>query len=211
MPLVTHFIFESTSKDHNVVTECVKAIGSIASVLNWSSYYSTLLYFFRQTQKKPQHEKNLVKVVCAIIQNFHFDLSEHNLLEGNHKGKFCRNLINPILILKLKKKHTIDDEKSDDEDEVEKSQMQDSSVRAELILPSESLDTSDIHNFIMMKLVTRVIPMLQKLIIDQEENTLRVGVVMTLIEILKLLPVQYMKLELPKIITSNDMNPQCSF
>ena len=89
--------------------------------------------------------------------------------------------------------------------------MQDSSVRAELILPSESLDTSDIHNFIMMKLVTRVIPMLQKLIIDQEENTLRVGVVMTLIEILKLLPVQYMKLELPKIITSNDMNPQCSF
>jgi len=57
------------------VEECVKAFAAIASQLEWSPYYRLLTSFIKEIPARPQLEHQLVKLICAILDEFHFDVS----------------------------------------------------------------------------------------------------------------------------------------
>ncbi|XP_068744813.1 small subunit processome component 20 homolog [Montipora capricornis] len=76
LPLVTHCIFDHTApKEHNTVTEAITTIGVISASLPWSKYCSLLRRYLKLLPVEKQFQKVIVRIVVAILNNFHFDLS----------------------------------------------------------------------------------------------------------------------------------------
>eukprot|EP01043_Picozoa_sp_COSAG02_P004304 COSAG02_NODE_111_length_36009_cov_42.221248_1_plen_2408_part_00 len=60
---------------HNVVAGAIDVIGCICNKLPWGKYNRVLMQFLRTIGTKPGHTKPLIKLVCCIIDNFHFGKS----------------------------------------------------------------------------------------------------------------------------------------
>lgn len=65
-------LLESKPSDHNFVEELCNTIGITCKYLSWNDYYYTFRYFVKKIPEDAQHENQLVKVICNIIDNFHF-------------------------------------------------------------------------------------------------------------------------------------------
>ncbi|KFH66562.1 hypothetical protein MVEG_07087 [Podila verticillata NRRL 6337] len=80
-PLIAHFIFEADkSTDHNLVNETVNTLGVIASQLPWNAYYALLKGYLKLIPRKAEMEKVLVRTVISILDNFHFDIKNVEVL-----------------------------------------------------------------------------------------------------------------------------------
>ncbi|CAG8499255.1 840_t:CDS:10 [Diversispora eburnea] len=76
-PLIGHFIFETNRmEDHVLINESISTIGIIARQLNWIQYYDLLKQYMNIISKKKDLEKMLVKTIIAILDSFHFEISE---------------------------------------------------------------------------------------------------------------------------------------
>lgn len=53
----------------------MRTVGPLAKCLPWSSYSGYLNSWLRQIPKKPDIERILVRAVCAVADNFHFDVN----------------------------------------------------------------------------------------------------------------------------------------
>eukprot|EP01052_Picozoa_sp_SAG31_P004852 SAG31_NODE_206_length_20335_cov_17.910160_5_plen_921_part_00 len=89
IPLVTHYIYTPNvivsaggtrgGKDvikqggHNLAQAAVDAIGEMCRHLPWGKYHRTLLYFLRATTSHATSAKVLIRLTCAIADNYHFD------------------------------------------------------------------------------------------------------------------------------------------
>lgn len=72
-PLVEHFIFEvTTAAQHNLVDTSVETMGALASRMGWSVYASALQKYMKLAREKRDMEKLMLRVVVAILDNFHF-------------------------------------------------------------------------------------------------------------------------------------------
>jgi hypothetical protein len=76
LPLFNNFVFESSSssKEFGIVEEATTTIGVICKMLPWKQYYSTLKRFLGQLERRDA-ESAVIKAICAIVDNFHFDIS----------------------------------------------------------------------------------------------------------------------------------------
>ncbi|CAG8668326.1 8263_t:CDS:2, partial [Acaulospora morrowiae] len=74
LPLIGHFITDADRVDHTLINETVSTIGIIAAQLNWGQYYSLLKQYMRLIPRKVALEKVLVKTIITILDNFHFDV-----------------------------------------------------------------------------------------------------------------------------------------
>lgn len=73
MPLFMNFIFEAKGdKEGNLVGAAVETIGCISRQLQWDPYFGLLMRLFRLLSSKPDHQKVLVRLVCATLDAFHF-------------------------------------------------------------------------------------------------------------------------------------------
>jgi len=59
---------------HGLLDEAVNCIGWVSYLLPWNAYYQLLLSFLAQVSRKAHIERILVRVVCAIVEQFHFDI-----------------------------------------------------------------------------------------------------------------------------------------
>ena len=91
VPMLTHYVYTKSvvitkggtrgGKDvvkqggHNIVTGAIEVIGCMCNKLPWGKYNRVLMQFLRTISVKPVYTKPLIRLVCAIIDNFHFGKS----------------------------------------------------------------------------------------------------------------------------------------
>lgn len=91
IPMVTHYIYTKSvivtkggtrggkevvkQGGHNMVTGAIEVIGGMCNKLPWGKYNRVLMQFLRSISDKVGHTKQLIRLVCCIIDNFHFGKS----------------------------------------------------------------------------------------------------------------------------------------
>ncbi|XP_020586518.1 small subunit processome component 20 homolog [Phalaenopsis equestris] len=73
VPLFLNMMFEVKSgKGEHIRDECLDSLAYIANKMQWESYRSFLMKCFREISGRPEKQKLLVRLICAILDNFHF-------------------------------------------------------------------------------------------------------------------------------------------
>ncbi|GAB2249577.1 hypothetical protein Droror1_Dr00012936 [Drosera rotundifolia] len=73
VPLFFRMLFEvPQGKEEHIRNACMGALASVAGQLDWRSYRSLLLRCFEDMRKRPEMQKVLVRLVCSILDEFHF-------------------------------------------------------------------------------------------------------------------------------------------
>jgi hypothetical protein len=55
--------------------EAVRCVGALASRLGWTAYYRLVASVLKPIRSHPQHLRVLVRVLCSIVDRFHFDVA----------------------------------------------------------------------------------------------------------------------------------------
>ncbi|OSX61435.1 hypothetical protein POSPLADRAFT_1144486 [Postia placenta MAD-698-R-SB12] len=76
VPLIGNFIVSSSSVDHLLVNEAINATGRMARQLNWGAYLALTQQYLRLSRNKDASEKIYVRVLVAILDNFHFPMED---------------------------------------------------------------------------------------------------------------------------------------
>ncbi|CAG8576266.1 3030_t:CDS:10 [Funneliformis caledonium] len=209
IPLIGHFIFEADRvSEHLLINETISTIGIIAGQLPWGQYNTLLKHYMKLIPKKPNLEKVLVRTIIAILDNFHFDVSEAQVSETQLKGSkesiFQKKKIikrNPIN--EVSDRHLIADDDADEGinalvEESEGSQLSDSE---EMVDEAKTRSLADrIHNYI----VNDLLPDLKKYLTqhDNENITIRVPVALAITKLLRALPEISLRINLPGLLTT---------
>eukprot|EP00850_Spirogloea_muscicola_P013633 SM000093S24444 [mRNA] locus=s93:494111:510484:+ [translate_table: standard] len=73
LPLFQHCLYEARGdKEGNLVEAALQSLAHLSSLLPWEPYYGLLMRCIRLLVTKAQHQKVLVRLLCAILDNFHF-------------------------------------------------------------------------------------------------------------------------------------------
>ena len=84
-------VLRSSAKEADVAEEAVQTLREVASHLPWRPYLSSLTAFARLLKKQPSLEKRLVRVLVALLDVFHFEVTteqiEAALLAKGVRGK----------------------------------------------------------------------------------------------------------------------------
>ncbi|XP_021745735.1 small subunit processome component 20 homolog [Chenopodium quinoa] len=73
IPLFFSMLYDlQAGKGEHIRSACLDAIASISGQLGWKSYYALLMRCFRDMEKKLDREKVLLRLVCSILDQFHF-------------------------------------------------------------------------------------------------------------------------------------------
>ncbi|KAJ7955379.1 Small subunit processome component 20-like protein [Quillaja saponaria] len=89
VPLFFHMLLEAQQgKDEHIKNACIEALASIAGHMDWKSYYALLSRCFRVINLTPDKQKVLLRLICSILDKFHFSeiFSSKELRES--LGKF---------------------------------------------------------------------------------------------------------------------------
>ncbi|KAH7288543.1 hypothetical protein KP509_31G030600 [Ceratopteris richardii] len=116
-PLFTHSLSEGKGdKDGNLVQSAVETIACIATQLQWDPYYGLLMKLFRMVSSEAGLEKTMIRLLCAVLDSFHFnegvegrlektiDAHDSCMLEVPHNKDNCSI---PDQILKQLKSHIL--------------------------------------------------------------------------------------------------------
>ncbi|CAI2171430.1 13286_t:CDS:10 [Funneliformis geosporum] len=209
IPLIGHFIFEADRVvEHLLINETILTIGIIAGQLPWGQYNTLLKHYMKLIPKKPTLEKVLVRTIIAILDNFHFDVSEAQVSEAQLKGS-KESIFKQTKIIKRDSinedsdRHLIADDDADED-------INASVVEFEGPQLSYSEDTVDevksrsladrIHNYI----VNDLLPELKKYLTqhDNENITIRVPVALAITKLLRALPEISLRVNLPGLLTT---------
>ncbi|KAF9962564.1 U3 snoRNP protein [Modicella reniformis] len=177
-PLIAHFIFEAEkSTDHNVINETVSTLGVVASQLPWGPYYALLKSYLKLIPRKADLEKILVRTVITILDNFHFDIKNVQVLTAVPEGEEGQE----------------ENEEEDDEDQ----------TAMDIDMPPEESAAglaSRIHDTVIKKLL----PELHRYLTNKDETSvmIRVPVALAITKLLKALPDVSLRTNLPGLLTS---------
>ena len=86
LPLIGNYVGATDSIDHHLVTEAINTTGSIARCLGWSAYNNLIHQYLRLVKQKDASERVYVRTIVAISDNFHFNMDESVVVEGDADG-----------------------------------------------------------------------------------------------------------------------------
>ncbi|KAL2486861.1 ARM repeat superfamily protein [Abeliophyllum distichum] len=73
VPLLFSMLLDvQNGKDEHVKSACMDALASVSSCMNWKQYYALLNKCFREMTSKPDKQKLLLRLIYAILDQFHF-------------------------------------------------------------------------------------------------------------------------------------------
>ncbi|KAL6569638.1 hypothetical protein OROMI_014152 [Orobanche minor] len=76
VPLFFSMLFDAEAgKDEYIRSACLDAVASISGCMKWDRYYALLLRCFRDLKLKPDKQKVLLRLICSILDHFHFSES----------------------------------------------------------------------------------------------------------------------------------------
>lgn len=84
MPIVSQPIYDYEKKsDEPLAIEAVATVGVIARYFSWGKYQTLLNTTLNQITRYEKQERFLIAMLCAIIDAFHFDISDSNLVRSD--------------------------------------------------------------------------------------------------------------------------------
>ncbi|KAL1533475.1 small subunit processome component 20 isoform X1 [Salvia divinorum] len=73
VPLLFSMLFDAQDgKDENIRSACIDALASISGCMEWDQYDALLVRCFHNLALKPDRQKLLLRLICAILDRFHF-------------------------------------------------------------------------------------------------------------------------------------------
>ncbi|KAJ0262956.1 ARM repeat superfamily protein [Hirschfeldia incana] len=63
---------DQEGRDNNVRNACAEALASVSAHMSWKSYYALLNRCFREMHKHTKKGKLLLRLICLILDKFHF-------------------------------------------------------------------------------------------------------------------------------------------
>eukprot|EP00118_Oscarella_pearsei_P012476 m.92302 g.92302 ORF g.92302 m.92302 type:complete len:2568 (+) comp36728_c0_seq4:63-7766(+) len=160
------------AKDHNLVNEAIGLIGACAGQFNWSAYFSLLKRHLKMLMKKDANSKIASKALVAVLNAFHFDLSDVNSPEVNRMDTADKSLTSGLPLALQKSIH----------DKLVKTVL----PQIQSILTKKS--SAGGHKYGQHDTQ------------DQEEEALRAPVVLAAVKVLQALPRQTLDSQLPGLV-----------
>ncbi|KAI8566257.1 hypothetical protein RHMOL_Rhmol02G0025800 [Rhododendron molle] len=85
--LFFNMLFElQNGKAENVRSACLEALASISGNMEWESYYAFLMRCFREMTRKSVMQKVLLRLICFVLDHFHFMDNAKDSVEGSKAG-----------------------------------------------------------------------------------------------------------------------------
>ncbi|XP_050219970.1 uncharacterized protein LOC126670312 [Mercurialis annua] len=97
-------------KGEYIKSACIEALSSIASLMKWKSYYALLLRSFHEMKMNQDKQKVLVRLVCSLLDKFHFAQScssqgdvdsLENTLGNDSTGTGCKHSSNSTIAAEI--------------------------------------------------------------------------------------------------------------
>ncbi|KAI8366801.1 armadillo-type protein [Radiomyces spectabilis] len=203
MPILSAFFYESDRvMDHNLIHQCIQTLSALAQLLPWPHYYRLLRYYLALISKKEREEmeKIFVRVVTAILDAFHFDLSEVEVTDeaaANIMGR-QKVVIDYLTVRQIIENAAANEEAAEggenDEDEEEED------VSSKEVLPKKT-QAEKIHDI----LITKVLPELNTYLNNNKTRNsvvVRVPMALGIAKLIRALPERSMRLNLPGLLVS---------
>lgn len=160
----------------NVVDAAVGALGAVGSILPWTQYQQLLGQYLRLMARHADTPaaKPVLRAVCALLDAFHFLAAD----QGDKLDAAAANMEGDV------------DEIMSDEDEDAVPEAPTSAEAPSAVLPA--------REEVFRMLVRRVVPELRDQLVAK--GKVRAPVARALVKVLKLLPEELMRLELPRTL-----------
>ena len=110
LPLTTVYLLnDSFSKNSQMVEQAIELVGAVNRALPWAQYDHNIKYYLELFSKEIAHQRQLVKIITAILDNFHFNLSKGEEVPANDQEDFSAEV----------EKKTLEEGKAEREDSKE--------------------------------------------------------------------------------------------
>ncbi|RZC52306.1 hypothetical protein C5167_020735 [Papaver somniferum] len=163
VPLFFKMMYDvQPGKGEHIRDACVDSLAAISGHMKWESYLSFLLGCFREMTLKPDKHKILLRLICSVMDHFHFSGIVSQDLKDNVPE------ISPAII------------------------------GLNVDATTRSCTTTGVPKEIQVCLQKKVLPKIQKLLVDSEGVDVTINV--AALKLLKLLPLDTMESQLPSII-----------
>ncbi|ONI16066.1 hypothetical protein PRUPE_3G077100 [Prunus persica] len=87
VPLFFNMLLEEhEGKGEHVKNVCIEALASISCHMEWNSYYSLLMRCFNEMIKNPNKQKLLLRLICSVLDQFHFSDAKDSLDNVSNTG-----------------------------------------------------------------------------------------------------------------------------
>ncbi|XP_078664356.1 small subunit processome component 20 homolog isoform X2 [Branchiostoma floridae x Branchiostoma belcheri] len=181
--------------------EAIQAIGAMAGCLPWKSFLSLLLYYLNKLTQKLEGQKTNIKLIVAVLDAFHFDLS---VLDAKSENSTQEN--KDILPEEEEEKpeeeeekeeeaeeqneETVEEEEEEEEDAVAIETGEDKQkAEAEMIFQTlTDVVLPKLHRGLTQKVKSEEAHKKARLHADSEEELLRVPVALATVKLLQKLP-----------------------
>ncbi|KAG8313354.1 U3 snoRNP protein [Homalodisca vitripennis] len=80
LPIISQFLCsERYSNKNTIVDAAIEALGTVCKMLPWHHYELVLRYYLGKLRQSVEFQKQLVRIIVAILNAFHFDLSNSDI------------------------------------------------------------------------------------------------------------------------------------
>ncbi|KXS20992.1 hypothetical protein M427DRAFT_499228 [Gonapodya prolifera JEL478] len=181
VPLILHFVFESDRvAEHELINEAVTTLGLISKYLNWGAYYSLVRMIVTKLGQNDSLAKVLIRLLSTTLDGFHFDVRGATKVQSQGEGE---------------------SQAVDVENEVHENETDEVEDR---ILLRENMEESDRSEHIFLVVIGKILPQLHKYLKEEDDQTvsIRVPVALAIAKLLKRLPEDSLKQQLPQLLLS---------
>ncbi|KAG5868691.1 hypothetical protein JTB14_031637 [Gonioctena quinquepunctata] len=121
LPLTTHYLCKEKYENKNsVIDAAIETVGTVCRILPWHQYEGVLKYYLNKLGAKLEYQKQLVRLVVAILDAFHFDLKKGSSSETKiQKGDNSEEKNDMIKELQDTEKYDVSDNSPEDIEDVD--------------------------------------------------------------------------------------------
>ncbi|KAJ2357418.1 U3 snoRNP protein, partial [Coemansia sp. RSA 2618] len=189
---------EGPQLNHDLSNEAIQTIGALGAILPWSQYNAMLRKYLGMAKKTPSLEKRLMRLIMALLDNFHFDLRH---VKVDKHGRLLSDELKPESKQQdAEAANTADAEAEAEADDSDAVELDDEASMAIDAAAKQDLQNERIHGAV----VSFLLPELKKMITETNEDKLmlRAPVAMAIVRILTALPENTMASQLPGVLTT---------
>lgn len=91
LPLASSYLCNERVSKNSLIDSAIEAVGVVCRLLPWNQYEIVLRYYLDKLRSSSEFQKQNIRIVVAILDSFHFDLSKFKEVEENSKASVAKN------------------------------------------------------------------------------------------------------------------------
>ncbi|XP_014218857.1 small subunit processome component 20 homolog [Copidosoma floridanum] len=114
LPLASSFLCEDRYVGaHTIIHVAIQTVGVICRLLPWKQYEVILKYYLAKLKNSLDYQKQIIKIIIAILDNFHYDLSKYKEDDEKEDSK----VLTKSVVTKVGVKEVVDKAGPSEEDD----------------------------------------------------------------------------------------------